>query len=223
MKAKFLARILITSFVFSAILFLCAGRMNYFQGWIFFGTNIITALMTFWTNRNDPDLIKERSKIGEGTKGWDKLILGLSSLTYLLFLVMAGLDSGRYQWSPAFHWSIYCVGIILIISGQLIFLTAKKENKYFSAVVRIQTDRGHTVCNSGIYKTVRHPGYLGMTISLTALPLISGSVWSIIPIALGIILLIIRTWLEDETLKKELAGYTDYAQTTKKRLIPKIW
>ncbi len=223
MKTRFLIRIFIVSIAFSAVLFLCAGRMDYFQGWIFFGTNAVTALMTFWTARNDTELIKERSKVGEGAKSWDKLILGLSSLFYLIFLVTAGFDSGRYQWSPDFHWSIYVLGVVLTIAGQLIFLTAKRENKYFSAIVRIQTDRGHAVCNTGIYRMVRHPGYLGMTISLAALPLITGSAWGIIPAVLGIALLLIRTWLEDKTLKNELPGYTEYMQATQYRLLPKIW
>lgn len=223
MKAKFLIKVVITTLVFSAILFLCAGKMNYFQGWIFLATNVIGALMNFWTIRNDSELITERSKVGKGTKSWDKLILGLSSLTYLANIVVAGLDSGRFQWSPNFHWSIYVLGVVLTIIGQVVFLTARKENKYFSSVVRIQTDRGHSVCDTGIYKMVRHPGYLGMIISLAAIPLITGSIWSTIPTVTAIILLFIRTYFEDETLKKELSGYTEYTQKTRQRLIPKIW
>lgn len=223
MKTKFLAKILIMSLFFSALLFVFAGRINYFQGWVFLGTNVITTLMNYWIIKDNTELIKERSKVGEGVKSWDKLILGLSSLTYLIFIATAGLDTGRYQWSPNFHWSIYALGIALAIAGQLIFLIAKKENKYFSTVVRIQTDRGHQVCNTGVYKVVRHPGYSGMIISLAALPLITGSIWSVIPIGAGIILLLIRTYLEDETLKKELSGYTEYTHMTKQRLIPGIW
>jgi protein-S-isoprenylcysteine O-methyltransferase Ste14 len=223
MKTKFLAKALVMSLIFSALLFIIAGKIDYFQGWIFLGTNIITSLMNFWTNKDDTELIKERSKIGEGAKSWDKLILGLSGVTYLIFIAVAGLDSGRYQWSPNFHWSIYVLGIVFTVVGQVFFLMAKKGNKYFSTVVRIQTDRGHKVCNTGVYKIVRHPGYLGMMISLAALPFITGSVWSVIPIAIGIVLLFIRTNLEDKTLKKELPGYAEYSETTKQRIIPKIW
>jgi protein-S-isoprenylcysteine O-methyltransferase Ste14 len=179
--------------------------------------------MNFWTIKNDTELMSERSKVGKDSKSWDKFILGLSGVVYLISVVIAGLDSGRFQWSPDFHWSIYLMGVVLMIIGQVIFLTARKENKYFSSVVRIQTDRGHTVCDTGIYKFVRHPGYFGMTISLAALPLLTGSVWSTIPILIAIILLFIRTYLEDETLKKELKGYSDYSQKTRQRLIPKIW
>jgi protein-S-isoprenylcysteine O-methyltransferase Ste14 len=223
MKAKYFIKTVLTSLIFPVILFFSAWKIDYIQGYFFLFANVFTALMNFWTIKNDTELMSERSKVGKDSKSWDKLILGLSGVTYLISVVIAGLDSGRFQWSPDFHWSIYLIGVVIMIIGQVIFLTARKENKYFSSVVRIQTDRGHTVCDTGIYKFVRHPGYFGMTISLAALPLLTGSVWSTIPIIIAIILLFIRTYLEDETLKKELTGYSDYAQKTRQRIIPKIW
>ncbi len=223
MKARFLMKALITSLIFSLILFLCAGKTNYFQGWVFLVINMITAIMNFWTIRNEPELITERSKVGEGAKSWDKKILAFSSVIYLLNIVIAGLDSGRFQWSPDFHWSTYVLGIIVTIFGQVVFLKARNENKFFSSVVRIQAEREHKVCDTGIYKIVRHPGYLGMIISLSGFPLLTGSLYSIIPTFFAIILLIIRTKLEDETLKNELSGYTEYSKKTKHKLIPKIW
>lgn len=223
MKVKFLIKSLITSLIFTFIIFLSAGKVAYFQGFIFGATNLLTALMNFRTIRNDQDLMTERSKPGDGAKSWDKVILGISGITYLTSVIIAGLDSGRFQWSPEFHWSNYAIGVLLTITGQVIFLTARKENKFFSSVVRIQTERGHAVCDTGIYRIVRHPGYSGMIISLIAFPLLTGSLWSIIPIMLAVSLLFIRTYLEDETLKKELPGYTAYSQITQQRLIPKIW
>ena len=223
MKTKQLIKTVFLTLIFSSILFICAGKTNYLQGWIFLTTNLITAFMNFWTIRNDTELMTERSIVGEGAKLWDKIILGLSTLIYLTTLVVAGIDSGRFQWTPNFHWSIYALGVALIIIGQKVFLTARKENKYFSSIVRIQTDRGQSVCNTGIYKIVRHPGYLGMAISLIALPLVTGSIWSIIPTTIALILLFVRTYFEDETLKKELTGYTEYTHSTRQRLIPKIW
>jgi protein-S-isoprenylcysteine O-methyltransferase Ste14 len=223
MKAKYLIKTIITSLIFPVLLFLSAWKTDYIQGYIFLLTNLVTALMNFWTIKNDAELMTERSTVGKDSKSWDKLILVLSGVIYLISVVIAGLDSGRFQWSPHFHWSIYIFGIILTIFGQVIFLSARKENKYFSTVVRIQTDRGHIVCDTGIYKFVRHPGYFGMTLSLAALPLLTGSIWSTIPIIVAIILMFIRTYLEDEMLKKELSGYSDYVQKTRQRLIPKIW
>ena len=97
MKVKFVIKAFITTLIFSAILFLCAWKVNYFQGWIFLTTNLITAVMNFWVIRNDIELMTERSKIGKGTKSWDKLILALSGLTYLTSVALAGFDSGHYQ------------------------------------------------------------------------------------------------------------------------------
>jgi protein-S-isoprenylcysteine O-methyltransferase Ste14 len=223
MKTKFLIKSLVTSLFFSAILFLSAGKINYTQGFIFLATNLLTAVMNFLSIKNDPELMGERSKIGEGAKQWDKVILGLSGITYLAAIILAGLDSGRFLWTPGLHWLLYAAGITLSISGQVIFLAARRENKFFSSVVRIQSEREHRVCDSGIYKIVRHPGYTGMAISLLAVPLLTGSVWCTIPIVLAVILLLVRTYLEDETLKKELPGYTDYALKTPQRMIPLIW
>ena len=223
MKTKYFIKTVISSLIFPLLLFIGAWKIDYFQGYIFLFANLISALMNFWTIKNDTELMTERSKIGKDSKSWDKSILALSGIIYMISVVIASFDSGRYQWSPDFHWSIYLLGVVLMIIGQLIFLTARKENKYFSSVVRIQTDRGHSVCNTGIYKYVRHPGYSGMIISVAALPLLTGSVWSAIPIIIAIILLFLRTHFEDEYLKKELKGYSDYAQKTRQRLIPKIW
>lgn len=159
MKTRLILTSLITTLIFTAILLLVAGRSNYFQAWLYLGTGIITSFMTYFSTRNNEELMKERSKVGEGSKGWDKLILGISTIIFFILLVVAGLDSGRYGWSPKMHLSVYAAGIALIIAGQTLFLKAKKENTFFSAVVRIQTDCGHTVCDTGVYKSVRHPGY----------------------------------------------------------------
>ena len=157
------------------------------------------------------------------TKKWDKAILGLSLLVTITMYITAGLDSGRYHWSPDFHWGLYLLGIILTISGQLLFLIAQKQNKFFSSTVRIQTDRGHVVCETGLYKVVRHPAYLGSIVQALGFPLLFGSLWSILPIGLLIVLFLTRTSLEDKTLKNELKGYLEYANKTIYKLIPFVW
>ena len=137
--------------------------------------------------------------------------------------IIAGLDSGRYHWSPDFHWSLSLAGILLTATGQLLFLIAQKQNKFFSSTVRIQTDREHTVCDTGLYKFIRHPAYLGSIIQSVGFPLLFGSFWSIIPIGMMIILLITRAALEDKTLKNELKGYPEYTNKTRYKLIPYVW
>lgn len=222
-KVKLLMKGFVTNLVFSAILFICAGRINYTQGWIFLSINILSTLMNYFTIHKNSELINERSKLGEGIKSWDKLLLGLSALFYLIIIVLAGLDSGRFQWTPNFNWSISVSGVVLMVIGQILFLTARSQNNFFSSVVRIQKDRGHVVCDTGLYKIVRHPGYLGMIISLMGLPLITTSIWSIIPTLIAIILLLIRTSLEDKTLINELDGYAEYTKKTHNKLIPLVW
>lgn len=222
-KIKLLIKGFVTNIMFTAILFVCAGRINYTQGWIFLSVNVLTTLMNFFTIRKNSELINERSNLGEGIKSWDKLILGLSAVIYLTIIVISGLDSGRFLWTKNFSWIISISGVIIMIIGQIIFLTARSQNNFFSSVMRIQKERGHVVCDTGLYKIVRHPGYLGMILSLIGLPLITTSTWSIFPTLIAIILLLIRTSLEDETLKMELDGYIEYTKKTQYKLIPLIW
>ena len=186
-------------------------------------SGFIMGVLNYTVFKIDPELLKERSKPGEGTKKWDKIILGLSLLVTISMYIIAGLDSGRYHWSPDFHWSLCLLGIILTIIGQLLFLIAQKQNKFFSSTVRIQTDREHVVCETGLYKIVRHPAYLGSIIQSLGFPLLFGSLWSIIPVCLSIILLITRTNLEDKTLKNELKGYLEYANKTRYKIFPYVW
>jgi protein-S-isoprenylcysteine O-methyltransferase Ste14 len=223
MKTSYLIKLFVGTFLFFAILFISAGRIGYWQGLIYVIIGLIMFVLQYTVLRIDSGLLVERSKPGEGTKKWDKTILGLSFLVTISMYIVAGLDSGRYHWSPQFHWSLCLLGIILTASGQLLFLIAQKQNKFFSSTVRIQTDREHTVCETGLYKIVRHPAYLGSIIQSLGFPLLFGSLWSIIPISLSVILLITRTSMEDKTLKNELKGYLEYATKTRYKIIPYVW
>jgi len=180
---------------FLLILFISAGRINYWQGWLYVTINIISLVLNFFALKNKDELAAERSVVKSGTKSWDKVILGLSAVTLIITYIVAGLDSGRFQWSPGFHWSINGIGAILILLGEVIFLKAQKENKFFSSLMRIQADRGHTVCDTGIYKIIRHPAYIGNIITAIGIPLIMGSLWGFIPSSVSIFLTIIRTSL----------------------------
>ncbi|HLF35604.1 MAG TPA: isoprenylcysteine carboxylmethyltransferase family protein, partial [Cyclobacteriaceae bacterium] len=191
MKTSYFFKHLTGALLFFSILFVSAGRLDYWQGLIYLIIGLIMFALNYTVLRADPELLKERSKPGEGTKKWDKIILGLSFLVTITMYVTAGLDSGRFHWSPDFHWIIYSLGIILTISGQSVFLIAQKQNKFFSSTFRIQNDREHTVCETGLYKIIRHPAYSGMIIQSAGFPLLIGSLWSIIPISFLIILILI--------------------------------
>lgn len=223
MKTNYVIKHFAGTFLFFTIIFISAGRLKYWQGLIYVIIGLVMSLMSYTVFRIDSELLEERSKPGEGTKTWDKVILGLSFLATISMYVTAGLDSGRYHWSPDFHWSLCMLGSILTISGQLLFLIAQKQNKFFSSTVRIQTNREHIVCETGLYKIVRHPAYLGSIIQAVGFPLLFGSLWSIIPISLLIVLLITRTILEDKTLKNELKGYPEYSNKTRYKILPYVW
>ncbi len=103
MKTSYVIKHFAGTFFFFAILFVSAGRINYWQGLIYFSIGTIMAVLNYTVLRIDADLLEERSKPGEDTKTWDKAILGLSLLATISIYIVAGLDSGRYHWSPGFH------------------------------------------------------------------------------------------------------------------------
>ncbi|MFV0590344.1 MAG: methyltransferase family protein [Draconibacterium sp.] len=205
------------------ILFVSAGRIDYWQAWLFLILHILMTVFGFSLMRNNIELINERFNPSTGTKWWDFIFMIVALVNYILILIIAGIDVGRFHLSPRFHYSIYIVGIFLIILGQSIFHFAKKQNHFFSSVVRIQADRGHKVCDVGLYKKVRHPGYLGAIISTMGFPLVLGSVWCIIPSICYIILFLIRTYFEDLTLIDELSGYHEYSSIVRYRIFRGVW
>ncbi len=221
-KLQLLVKGLITNLLFTTLLFVCAGRMDYTQGWIFLLANLFATFSNFLTIRKNIDLIHERANMGVGTKRWDKLILGWSAVMYFFLILLSGVDSGRFQRTP-FHWAISLAGVVVMLFGQILFLTARNQNNFFSSVVRIQRERGHVVCETGLYRVIRHPGYLGMIFSWIGIPMITTSIWGILPTVIAIFLLVLRTSFEDKTLKSELDGYADYCRKTRFKLLPYVW
>ena len=137
-------------------------------------------------------------------------------------VIVAGLDH-RFNWSPEFPPWLIVAGFVLIALGYAFAAWAFAENRFFSSVVRIQTDRGHVVCDTGPYRFVRHPGYAGNILPLFGIVLALGSVWTLIPAAVALIITVIRTVFEDKTLQEELPGYRDYARRVRYRLIPGLY
>lgn len=179
-----------------------------------------------WAERRHPGLMAERQnmkKIKSSAKAWDKVLAPLMALSVVFPLVIvAGLDHHR-GWSPEFPLWLIVLGFILISLGYAFATWALVENRFFSSTVRIQTERGHVVCDSGPYRIVRHPGYAGNIPPLMGIVLALGSVWALIPAAVALIITVIRAALEDRTLQEELPGYREYARRVHYRLIPGIY
>ncbi len=209
--------------VFLGVLLVSAGRLDYGPAWVYAAIGMLTNALMRVVLRKHPDLARERAKPGSGAEAWDKRLLGLGSLLTLAMLVVAGLDSGRFHWSPRVSWTWPAGGALLALAGMGVFLAAMSENRFFSAVVRIQRDRGHTVCTSGPYRIVRHPGNAGMLLGTIGVPLLFMSAWSAIPAVLSVALMVARTGLEDAVLERDLEGYRDYQRATRYRLVPGIW
>jgi len=222
MKLRSYIRLIVYILLVAAILFISAGRLDWIIAWVFLGIYILIILISLIFV--DPELIEERSHIGPGAKKWD-LVLASLTVVFLfpLTFLIAGLDAGRFHWSPPFPVWVQLLALVIYVMGSAITSWAMVVNKFFSTVVRIQTERGHYVVTSGPYRYVRHPGYTGAIIVSISIPLILGSLWAYIPALIGDCILVIRTVLEDNTLKKELEGYDEYATRVRHRLLPGIW
>ena len=207
-----------------AFLIFCSyGGFDYWQGWVYFGLNLIIVVVTAWVLRNDPGLEAERLRPGKGMRWWDKIYYGLATPLYFAAVILAGVDAGRTHWSGPIPVIAYIAAMTVYVAGQALFLWAKKVNPFFSSVVRLQTDRGQTVCREGPYCHVRHPGYLAGILFGLATPIVLGSYWALVPQAMAAVLLVMRTGLEDRFLRKELLWYEEYTQAVRSRLVPGVW
>ena len=223
LEVKLYLKSLAIFLVFIMMTFLIAGRLTYWQGWVFNIFNIIFILLTFILLNDRKDVIKERLKPGKGIKPWDRMYYMVSTPLFFLMFFLSIADGARILWNPTVPFSLIIFGISLYCLGQTILLWAKRTNRFFSSVVRIQTDRNQTVCMEGPYRFIRHPGYLGGLVFTIGTPLMLGSYWGLLPAVLSLVVLIWRTSLEDSTLRKELPGYLHYTTLVKYRLIPYVW
>ena len=174
--------------------------------------------------RRNPDLIAERARflMHEDAKPWDKLLAPLVGLGGGLIPLVVGLDA-LFGWSPSFRSTLKILALVVFLAGYVLGAYALIENRFFSGMVRIQTDRDQQVVSSGPYRWVRHPGYAGALWSYLALPIFLDSAWAFLPAIFLTLVLVIRTSLEDRTLQAELAGYRDYARQVRYRLLPGVW
>jgi protein-S-isoprenylcysteine O-methyltransferase Ste14 len=208
------------------VLLVCGGDLGWWQAWVYSLLIVATGIGgRILAERRHPGLLAERQNIEniQVAKAWDKVLAPLMALSVSFPLVIvAGLDH-RFGWSPVFPLWFIVLGIVLIAFGYAFAAWALVENRFFSSVVRIQADRGHVVCDRGPYQIVRHPGYAGNIPPLLGIVLALGSAWTLIPAAVALIIAVIRTALEDQTLQEELPGYSDYVRRVRFRLIPGVY
>lgn len=218
------------------VLLVCGGDSKWWQAWIYSVLIVVAGIGSrIWAEKRHPGLLVERiasgkalvapttSEKAQDAKSWDKVLAPLMGLALSFPLVIvAGLDH-RFRWSPSFTIWVNILGFVLIASGYTFASWALAENRFFTTTVRIQTDRGHIVCDSGPYRIVRHPGYAGNILPLAGIVLALSSLWTLIPAGVALVITVIRTTLEDRTLQEELPGYRDYARRVRYRLFPGIY
>jgi protein-S-isoprenylcysteine O-methyltransferase Ste14 len=205
-----------------AILFGAAGRLDWIWAWIFLGLNLAVILINGFFLRKNPETIVERGRPKE-FKTWDKVVGGLWGVMYYLAVpFVAGLDA-RFGWTRGLGPAWHIAGGVVFAAGMVLFSWAMITNAFFSTTARIQSDRGQTVCRSGPYRFVRHPGYIGAIWQSPGAAILLGSLWALIPAAAAAVCMIVRTALEDRMLQNELAGYKEYAREVRSRLVPGIW
>ncbi len=170
----------------------------------------------------NPVLIGRRTGIKPGTKGWDWVVMLLGFTPGMLgMFVAAWWQNGATGLAPidACWWfSLFILGLGWGFANWSMIV-----NPFFEKTVRIQSEHNHQVIDSGPYAIVRHPGYVGFIAWILTTPVLLGSAWAWPPAILAVVALLVRTWLEDRTLKDELPGYADYAERVPERLIPGVW
>lgn len=208
-----------------ALLFVPAGTLAWPGAWVFLaGMWVLAFWLGVWLLHYDPALLKERSGsfVQRDQPPVDKLIVVSLITLYVAWFVFMGLDR-RYGWSPPVPlWLQGLGGIDVFLSVYLGYLTFR-ENSFASPVVKIQTERAHSVITTGPYAYVRHPMYAGALLHFAGLPLLLGSWWGLAFMPVFADLFAIRIGIEEQTLRTALKGYGDYAARVRYRIIPLIW
>ncbi len=208
---------------FGLMLFLPAGTLVWHGGWLYVAVFIafmVVAAVVLW--RVNPEIYDARSRLRAGAKDWDKVLLCFLVLAMVAIFPVAAIDAVRFGWSEVPWWGVG-VGYVLLLAGLIASAWAEAVNKFFEPMVRIQTDRGHTVIDTGPYAYVRHPGYVGAVLFCAGTALALGSLWALVPAAIATALFVLRTKWEDRTLQEELPGYKQYATRIRYRLLPGVW
>jgi protein-S-isoprenylcysteine O-methyltransferase Ste14 len=217
---KRLTQVLFTLIIQGIILFISAWSVTWHWAWIFLTLGIIILIINFFVI--PVELMEERGKKKENVKKWDKILTSINIIPMLGIYIVSGLDY-RFGWSINPNILVHIIGLIFYFFGSMLFTWSMLSNKYFSTMVRIQIERGHEVAISGPYRYIRHPGYVGFIMMVLATPISLGTLYALLMSGITTILFIIRTSLEDKTLKNELAGYLEYSNKVKYKLIPFIW
>lgn len=204
-------------------MFGAAGRLDWVSGWAYVGLYVLTSIVgAALVASRQPDLVDERAEAPEDAKTWDRWLSTILILLMLLGVPLVAALDARFRWTDV-PLGLQIDGALVFVLGFALGMWAAASNPFYSRVVRIQRDRGHQVATEGPYRFVRHPGYVGSILNMVGMSLLLDSLWALALSGVSIVLLVLRTHLEDRTLQQELDGYSAYARVVRYRLLPGVW
>ena len=208
----------------AALLLGAAGDWTWAQGWTYLGEVLaLSSATTIGLMVSDPELLKARmsSPLKSNQKPRDRAIMGVFAAVYIGWFVLIGLDH-RFLWTGT-PLPVQILGAVLIGVGMMLVWETFRANTFATTQVRVQAERAQTVVDSGPYQYIRHPMYAGMILFVIGTPLMLGSLWGLGATVALFVLLALRTLGEEQVLKQDLAGYTEYMTKTPWRIIPGVW
>ena len=212
----------VASVLFVGVIMFVPAGFAWPRGWLFFFVfYFFTFLSALYLWRVNPEIFVARSKIHEGTQSWDKVLMPLLLASLLAIFVVAAFDA-RFGWSTVSVTSVI-LGYALFTLGFVASTWVYAVNKFAEPSVRIQTERGQAVIDTGPYAYVRHPLYAASIVLFVGMALAMGSYWALIPVAFGFLVIVVRIVFEDRLLRNELHGYPEYASRVRSLLIPGVW
>lgn len=219
LAANALTKYVAGAVLMGAPLFLSAGTLHYRGAWLLLGLLMIpmlilgVGLLIF-----SPELLERRLKSKEKREKQSGVVR-LSGLSFIVGFVVAGLDH-RYGWSTMANEVVIGSSALLLLS-YLGYMEVMRENVWLSRTIEVSDNQ--KVIDTGLYSVVRHPMYLFTLLLFLSMPLVLGSIWALIPFAINIPVIVVRTLDEERLLKAELEGYTDYCSRVKWRILPLVW
>ena len=201
------------------LIFLPAGSFKYYQGWILMGILFIPMFIAgIIMMIKNPNLLKSRLNAKEKQKE-QGFVVKLSGLMFIVGFVVAGLDY-RFSWFVV-PLPVVIVGSILFICAYIIYAEVLRENAYLSRTIEVQ--EGQKVIDKGLYRLVRHPMYMATLLLFLSMPLVLGSIFSLLVFLTYPIIIGFRIKHEEKFLEENLKGYKEYKNKVKYKLIPFIW
>ncbi|KUI45834.1 hypothetical protein AU198_10390 [Mycobacterium sp. GA-1199] len=207
---------------FATALFWPAGTFDYWQAWVFIGVFIIGTMgPSIYLVVKRPDALRRRMRAGPfaETRPVQRVVITATVLMVVVVLVISALDH-RFGWS-AVPTVVVVLGDVLVWTGLTVSQVVIIQNSYAAATITVES--GQPLVSTGLYGVVRHPMYAGTLVMMIGTPLALGSYWGLIAIPPAVLLLAVRTADEEQMLRQQLAGYRQYMQQVRFRLVPYVW